>query len=65
MDGFGQEDTEIVLQDPICIKFISCLPMNSAAAQKVDLFRNLRTYAYFQLPKTFHRLLRPSSSLGV
>ncbi|KAL4294530.1 hypothetical protein AHAS_Ahas18G0237300 [Arachis hypogaea] len=39
--------------------------MDLAAVQKVDLFRNLRIYAYFQLPKAFHRLLHPSSSLGV
>jgi hypothetical protein len=32
------------------------------AVQKVD--RNIRIYAFFQLPKEFHRLLRPSSSLG-
>ena len=34
------------------------------AVQKVDLFGNLRIYAYFQLPEAFRRLLRPSSSLG-
>ena len=32
------------------------------AVQKVD--RNLRIYAFFQLPEAFRRLLRPSSSLG-
>uniref|UniRef100_J3L0N6 Uncharacterized protein n=1 Tax=Oryza brachyantha TaxID=4533 RepID=J3L0N6_ORYBR len=34
------------------------------AVQKVDLFGNLRIYAYFQLPEAFRRLLHPSSSLG-
>ncbi|KAF1888992.1 hypothetical protein Lal_00032041 [Lupinus albus] len=43
---------------------VSCLPMDSAVVRKVDLFRNLRIYAYFQLPEAFRRLLRPSSSLG-
>ena len=43
---------------------VSCLPMDSAAVRKVDLFGNLRIYAYFQLPEAFRRLLRPSSSLG-
>lgn len=38
--------------------------MDSAAVQKVNLFGNLRIYAYFQLPEAFRRLLRPSSSLG-
>lgn len=34
--------------------------MDSAAVRKVDLFGNLRIYAYFQLPEAFRRLLRPS-----
>ena len=42
----------------------ACLPMDSAAVRKVDLFGNLRISAYFQLPEAFRRLLRPSSSLG-
>uniref|UniRef100_K3Z2R2 Uncharacterized protein n=1 Tax=Setaria italica TaxID=4555 RepID=K3Z2R2_SETIT len=29
--------------------------MDSAAVQKVDLFGNLRIYAYFQLPEAFRR----------
>ncbi|XP_039162477.1 disease resistance protein RPV1-like isoform X2 [Eucalyptus grandis] len=37
-----------------CNKVVSCLPMDSAAVQKVDLFRNLRIYAYFQLPEAFY-----------
>ncbi|KAK9188241.1 hypothetical protein WN944_019642 [Citrus x changshan-huyou] len=42
---------------------VSCLPMDLAAVRKVDLFGNLRIYAYFQLPEAFRRLLRSSSSL--
>ena len=38
--------------------------MDSAAVRKVDLFGNLRIYAYFQLPEAFRRLLRPSSQRG-
>jgi len=30
--------------------------MDSAAVQKVNLFRNLRIYAYFQLPEAFSSL---------
>ncbi|URE21816.1 hypothetical protein MUK42_12901 [Musa troglodytarum] len=49
---------------PHATRVVSCLPMDSAAVRKVDLFGNLRIYAYFQLPEAFRRLLRPSSSLG-
>ncbi|KAL9419533.1 hypothetical protein AB3S75_037319 [Citrus x aurantiifolia] len=36
---------------------VSCLPMDSAAVRKVNLFENLRIYTYFQLPEAFRRLL--------
>ncbi|KAK7377740.1 hypothetical protein VNO80_03172 [Phaseolus coccineus] len=32
--------------------------------ERLTYIGNLRIYAYFQLPKAFPRLLRPSSSLG-
>ncbi|KAG5573558.1 hypothetical protein H5410_063324 [Solanum commersonii] len=38
--------------------------MDSVAVRKVALFRNLRIYAYFQLPEAFRPLLCPSSCLG-
>ena len=43
---------------------VSCLPMDSAAVRKVDLFGNLRICAHFRLPEAFRRLPRPSSPLG-
>ncbi|THG11008.1 hypothetical protein TEA_028824 [Camellia sinensis var. sinensis] len=43
---------------------VFCLPMDSAVVRKVDLFRNLGIYAYFQLLEAFRRLLRPSWSMG-
>ena len=36
---------------------VSCMPMNSTTVQKVNLFRNLRIRAYFQLHEAFRRLL--------